>query len=211
MHISTTEFLISSREDDTKWPQKNKDGRQELEIRLGNEHISFEVIITEALACTTRLTTMPDCQNRLASGRQRIRRSRRSSGVLLSGARPESSCVLAHLASLQGICMSARPLSRLLTAIPDQTNLNQSARRQGAGQSLRACPIQTTCYRAAWRLNSALHLHPSISQTRTKLREVISRDCNNLQRHFGGGGLRSESTTRRELQLGTPITVTITP
>jgi len=31
------------KEDDTKWPQKNKDGRQELEIRLGNEHISFEV------------------------------------------------------------------------------------------------------------------------------------------------------------------------
>nr|POE58689.1 protein mago nashi like [Quercus suber] len=29
-------------EDDTKWPQKNKDGRQELEIRLGSEHISFE-------------------------------------------------------------------------------------------------------------------------------------------------------------------------
>lgn len=35
--------LITSREDDTKWPEKNKDGRQELEIRLGNEHISFEV------------------------------------------------------------------------------------------------------------------------------------------------------------------------
>jgi protein mago nashi len=31
------------REDDGKWPQKNKDGRQELEIRLGNDHISFEV------------------------------------------------------------------------------------------------------------------------------------------------------------------------
>ncbi|KAF8440123.1 Mago nashi protein [Terfezia claveryi] len=30
------------KEDDTKWPPKNKDGRQELEIRLGNEHISFE-------------------------------------------------------------------------------------------------------------------------------------------------------------------------
>ncbi|CUS14828.1 unnamed protein product [Tuber aestivum] len=30
------------KEDDSKWPQKNKDGRQELEIRLGNEHISFE-------------------------------------------------------------------------------------------------------------------------------------------------------------------------
>jgi protein mago nashi len=34
---------LLSREDDTKWPQKNKDGRQELEIRLGSEHISFEV------------------------------------------------------------------------------------------------------------------------------------------------------------------------
>nr|POE47503.1 protein mago nashi like [Quercus suber] len=32
----------ANREDDTKWPQKNKDGRQELEIRLGSEHISFE-------------------------------------------------------------------------------------------------------------------------------------------------------------------------
>ena len=31
------------REDDAKWPEKNRDGRQELEIRLGNEHISFEV------------------------------------------------------------------------------------------------------------------------------------------------------------------------
>ncbi|KAL8766777.1 MAG: hypothetical protein Q9209_006516 [Squamulea sp. 1 TL-2023] len=35
--------LILLREDDSKWPEKNKDGRQELEIRLGNEHISFEV------------------------------------------------------------------------------------------------------------------------------------------------------------------------
>ncbi|MCJ1418315.1 Protein mago nashi 2 [Xylographa parallela] len=30
------------KEDDSKWPEKNRDGRQELEIRLGNEHISFE-------------------------------------------------------------------------------------------------------------------------------------------------------------------------
>lgn len=35
--------LTLCREDDAKWPQKNKDGRQELEIKLGNEHISFEV------------------------------------------------------------------------------------------------------------------------------------------------------------------------
>lgn len=36
-------MLTPHREDDSKWPQKNKDGRQELEIRLGNDHISFEV------------------------------------------------------------------------------------------------------------------------------------------------------------------------
>ncbi|KAL5313899.1 hypothetical protein ACEPPN_018322 [Leptodophora sp. 'Broadleaf-Isolate-01'] len=37
--IKTSEIM---KEDDSKWPQKNKDGRQELEIRLGSEHISFE-------------------------------------------------------------------------------------------------------------------------------------------------------------------------
>ena len=36
---------MASREDDAKWPEKNKDGRQELEIRLGTEHIVFEVRI----------------------------------------------------------------------------------------------------------------------------------------------------------------------
>lgn len=40
--------LNDSREDDSKWPEKNKDGRQELEIRLGNEHISFEVCQLES-------------------------------------------------------------------------------------------------------------------------------------------------------------------
>ncbi|KAG5955265.1 Protein mago nashi [Claviceps aff. humidiphila group G2b] len=37
--IKTSEII---KEDDSKWPQKNKDGRQELEIRLGSDHISFE-------------------------------------------------------------------------------------------------------------------------------------------------------------------------
>ncbi|KAK9462999.1 Mago nashi domain protein [Lipomyces oligophaga] len=30
------------KEDDSKWPEKSKEGKQELEIRFGNEHISFE-------------------------------------------------------------------------------------------------------------------------------------------------------------------------
>ncbi|KAH8894232.1 Mago nashi protein [Thozetella sp. PMI_491] len=38
--IKQSEIL---KEDDAKWPTKNKDGKQELEIRLGNDHISFEL------------------------------------------------------------------------------------------------------------------------------------------------------------------------
>ncbi|KAL9937706.1 hypothetical protein V8E36_003251 [Tilletia maclaganii] len=37
--VAESEIL---KEDDAKWPKKNIVGRQELEIRLGNEHISFE-------------------------------------------------------------------------------------------------------------------------------------------------------------------------
>lgn len=33
------------REDDAKWPKRNATGRQELEVRLGKEHISFEVSV----------------------------------------------------------------------------------------------------------------------------------------------------------------------
>ena len=32
-----------TKEDDSQWPRKNIVGKQELEIRIGNEHISFEV------------------------------------------------------------------------------------------------------------------------------------------------------------------------
>lgn len=34
---------ITSREDDVSWPKKNIVGRQELEVRVDKEHISFEV------------------------------------------------------------------------------------------------------------------------------------------------------------------------
>jgi protein mago nashi len=33
----------STREDDVAWPKKNIVGRQELEVRIDKEHISFEV------------------------------------------------------------------------------------------------------------------------------------------------------------------------
>ena len=57
-HQTNTSTDNQRREDDTKWPQKNKDGRQELEIRLGNEHISFEVCVSPFLFSYPILTIM---------------------------------------------------------------------------------------------------------------------------------------------------------
>jgi protein mago nashi len=37
------ERRLTDREDDSAWPKKNVVGRQELEVRLDKEHISFEV------------------------------------------------------------------------------------------------------------------------------------------------------------------------
>lgn len=36
-------LLTIHREDDVSWPKKNIVGRQELEVRIDKEHISFEV------------------------------------------------------------------------------------------------------------------------------------------------------------------------
>lgn len=45
------------KEDDTKWPPKNRDGKQELEVRMGKYHISFEVrIISSELGPILTLT-----------------------------------------------------------------------------------------------------------------------------------------------------------
>ena len=39
-HLQSTDS--TNREDDVNWPKKNIVGKQELEIRVGNDHISFE-------------------------------------------------------------------------------------------------------------------------------------------------------------------------
>lgn len=49
--IKESEIL---RENDTKWPPKNRDGKQELEIKFANYHVSFE---------TARLGSLSDVQN----------------------------------------------------------------------------------------------------------------------------------------------------
>lgn len=41
-------------ESDERWPQKNKDGKQELEVRVGKYHISFE---------TAKIGSLNDVQN----------------------------------------------------------------------------------------------------------------------------------------------------
>jgi hypothetical protein len=49
---------VFSREDDTNWPKKNIVGKQELEIRIGNDHIAFEVRrATTSFSCICILLT----------------------------------------------------------------------------------------------------------------------------------------------------------
>lgn len=43
MRIVRLRAYACSREDDVAWPKKNIVGRQELEVRIDKEHISFEV------------------------------------------------------------------------------------------------------------------------------------------------------------------------
>lgn len=45
--FSFTNFLFSKthREDDKMWPKKNIVGKQELEVKVGDYHISFEVCL----------------------------------------------------------------------------------------------------------------------------------------------------------------------
>jgi hypothetical protein len=112
-----------NREDDTKWPQKNKDGRQELEIRLGSEHISFEV--RTSLSSSPSILTLPDCQNRLTPGCSGLIRSRGSSRLLLPRPGSESSCLFVNLAPFQGkSCADLLPIFAYTLA--DQADISFS-------------------------------------------------------------------------------------
>lgn len=53
------------KEDDHKWPKKNVVGKQELEIRFGNEHVSFEV---KYLSCQDQLEATRICHPAIAGG-----------------------------------------------------------------------------------------------------------------------------------------------
>lgn len=47
VYIYLIPVIQIQREDDTNWPKKNIVGKQELEIRVGNDHIAFEVTIAD--------------------------------------------------------------------------------------------------------------------------------------------------------------------
>ncbi|KAK0187033.1 Mago nashi protein [Armillaria mellea] len=59
-----------TKEDDTNWPKKNIVGKQELEIRVGNDHIAFEVswcgffvILADVPGQTAKIGSLVDIQD----------------------------------------------------------------------------------------------------------------------------------------------------
>ena len=73
-----------TKEDDQNWPSPDREGRQELEIKLGNEHIAFNC---------AKIGSLFECS--------RESRSRRSSNLLLSRSRFKMSCLFVNYSSLQ--------------------------------------------------------------------------------------------------------------
>ena len=68
--------------------------RQELEIDLGDEHISFTVSSIDLIK--------KDCQDWITSRCSKLQRSRRLARVLLLDSRSEMSSLFANLAAFQG-------------------------------------------------------------------------------------------------------------
>lgn len=76
--------ILFNREDDTNWPKKNIVGKQELEIRVGNDHIAFEVSLSR-LRRPSLTYLVEDGQNRLPCRHTRQRGPRRIASILLPG------------------------------------------------------------------------------------------------------------------------------
>lgn len=57
---------VVRREDDATWPEPDQDGRQELEVVMGGEHISFTVRACAAVACVYGVTS-PQSRSRADS------------------------------------------------------------------------------------------------------------------------------------------------
>lgn len=75
------------KEDDAKWPKKNIVGKQELEIKLGDHHISFEVSPPRSATFSggdiDPVFYHPDRKDWITRGRASVGRSRRNARLLL--------------------------------------------------------------------------------------------------------------------------------
>lgn len=86
------------KEDDKLWPQANRDGRQELEIIYGGEHICFSVIRT--MAFFIFISFVVDCKDWVAYKCTGQPGPRGPPRLLLSSARPEIPSLRPHLGPL---------------------------------------------------------------------------------------------------------------
>ena len=90
---------MAFREDDTNWPKKNIVGKQELEIRIGNDHIAFEVrlsLVSSALPVwfLTQARASADGEDRFPGRYPGQRGPGGLTGVLLPCARLEGALML---------------------------------------------------------------------------------------------------------------------
>ena len=57
MRVLIPLVLVLRREDDSNWPEPDRVGRQELEVVLGNEHISFTVTSPSSASSASSATS----------------------------------------------------------------------------------------------------------------------------------------------------------
>jgi hypothetical protein len=76
-------MLTIHREDDVSWPKKNIVGRQELEVRIDKEHISFEVSPHSERMNHEAITDYLDGKDWIVSRCERVAGCRGITSVLL--------------------------------------------------------------------------------------------------------------------------------
>lgn len=92
-----------TKEDDAKWPPRNRDGKQELEIRIGKYHISFEVsrgLLDAFFVPHTNL--LLDGQDWVSQRRAKERRPGRPARVLLPRQRSQGVGFFINIPAFQG-------------------------------------------------------------------------------------------------------------
>ena len=151
------------KEDDKNWPEPNRDGRQEFEVVMGNQHISFAVrgVHTRHHAAHHRLSLShldlvgacaADCQDRLVAGRSGEHRPRGSTHLLLPRAGSQVPRLLAQCARCRPCQTSRARLDAHLTiaslaATCSRPPLPHQAHLSAEHLDVRNADWTDTCYR----------------------------------------------------------------